>query len=536
MSGRRSVATIFLAVLLVGAGAILGASLTQGQEPEGAQDTTAALDASFTYQGRLTLDGAAVDDSCDFDFALFDDPTGGNQIGDTQTLAGVAVEDGSFIVTLNDAGQFGPDAFNGEARWLDISVQCNADDDVASLGRQPITAVPYAIYALESASSTSAASVPWDGITDIPADIADGDDDTTYSAGSGLALNGTEFSAQGSPYDNVVVVAKNGGDFSHIQAALDSIDDAGADNGYLVWVAPGVYEEQVTMTEHVDIAGAGEKATTIRWVGGSQSPDDGTASATVITAPHSELRSLAVESDGTGQSHATAIHASHATGSARITHVTATVTGASDRNTGVYNDAPFTRIKDATIAAVAGTIGSNHGIYNAGESLTLTNSAVSATGVAIENTGIFNGGEAAHITGVTITVSNTLQDGVGLRNEEVGGAHIDTTSISVSSEESGSSNRGVVDALSQSNLLNVTIVASGPDSRAVLSFGGSTEGFSTNIHNSRLKGDTYSVYSGPLASVHVATSQLNGPADRDELAGLTCIHSYDGDFDDLVSC
>ncbi|MFW6184109.1 MAG: hypothetical protein ACOC8X_09950, partial [Chloroflexota bacterium] len=331
MLGHRNVAATLLAILLVGAAAILGVSLTEGQEPDDAEDATAALDAGFTYQGRLTLDGDAVSDSCDFDFALFDAPADGNQIGDTQTLTGVAVEDGSFIVTLNGDGQFGPDAFNGEARWLDIGVQCNADAAVASLGRQPISAVPYAHYALESASADS---VSWDNVSGVPADIADGDDDTTYSAGAGLALNGTEFSAQGSPYGNVIVVAKSGGDFTHIQDALDSIDAAAADNRYLVWVAPGVYEEQVIMKEYVDIEGAGEEVTTIRWVGGSQSPDDGTASATVITAANSELRSLAVESDAAGQSTATAIHAA---GSSRLTRVTATATGATNRNTGIYN-------------------------------------------------------------------------------------------------------------------------------------------------------------------------------------------------------
>ncbi|MBT3222052.1 MAG: hypothetical protein HN348_23510, partial [Proteobacteria bacterium] len=35
--------------------------------------------------------------------------------------------------------------------------------------------------------------VSWDDLTDIPADLADGDNDTTYTAGTGLDLTGTEF-------------------------------------------------------------------------------------------------------------------------------------------------------------------------------------------------------------------------------------------------------------------------------------------------------------------------------------------------------
>ena len=47
----------------------------------------------------------------------------------------------------------------------------------------------------------------WNNLTNAPAGLADGDDDTTYSAGDGLALNGTQFSAVGSPLANVVTVA-----------------------------------------------------------------------------------------------------------------------------------------------------------------------------------------------------------------------------------------------------------------------------------------------------------------------------------------
>jgi hypothetical protein len=62
---------------------------------------------------------------------------------------------------------------------------------------------------------------------------------------------------------NVIIVAKSGGHFTSIQAAVNSITNASDSNRYLVWVAPGTYNESVTMKNFVDLQGAGEKLTKI---------------------------------------------------------------------------------------------------------------------------------------------------------------------------------------------------------------------------------------------------------------------------------
>lgn len=63
--------------------------------------------------------------------------------------------------------------------------------------------------------------------------------------------------------NNIVLVAKNGPGFRSIRAALASITDASEHNPYLVYVAPGVYQEKVVMKDYVDIEGAGEHLTRI---------------------------------------------------------------------------------------------------------------------------------------------------------------------------------------------------------------------------------------------------------------------------------
>lgn len=100
--------------------------------------------SAFTYQGRLVKSGSVVDASCDFEFGLWDADVGGNPIGASpQLVAGVAVSDGLFTVVLD----FDTGAFDGDARWLEITVQCPSDFAPIVLSpRQELTPAPYAIF------------------------------------------------------------------------------------------------------------------------------------------------------------------------------------------------------------------------------------------------------------------------------------------------------------------------------------------------------------------------------------------------------
>jgi hypothetical protein len=95
------------------------------------------------------------------------------------------------------------------------------------------------------------------------------------------------------PLANVITVSPSGGDFTSIQAALNSIGDASESNRYLVLVGPGTYVGKVTLKSWVRVIGAGRGLTTIESDGGVFD----SFSATVAGADNAELRNLTVLSD-----------------------------------------------------------------------------------------------------------------------------------------------------------------------------------------------------------------------------------------------
>lgn len=114
-----------------------------------------AQTTAFTYQGRLTDTGLAANGNYDFQFALYDSLTSGNQIGSTSAQSGVAVSDGVFTVQLD----FGANAFPGAARYLEIRVQPAGGNGFTTLApRQQITSTPYAMRSLSAATGDSLSS------------------------------------------------------------------------------------------------------------------------------------------------------------------------------------------------------------------------------------------------------------------------------------------------------------------------------------------------------------------------------------------
>ena len=119
--------------------------------------------------------------------------------------------------------------------------------------------------------------------------------------------DGTVQNTAAGAYHHVLVVAPSGGDFTSVQAALDSVTGS-PDHRYLVWLAPGSYHEQITMESYVDIRGAGRALTTIAAHAGQVGCSEGT----VAGADDAELRSLTVRSTAYEENCAVALYNSGA--------------------------------------------------------------------------------------------------------------------------------------------------------------------------------------------------------------------------------
>ena len=130
-----------LALLLLA----LGVRLT----PVLAQESTA-----FTYQGQLHDGSTNANGTYTMIFALYSAPTGGNQIGGSSTNQ-LTLVNGLFTVDLD----FG-NAFDGHARWLDITVT-NGGITQTLTPRVQLLPAPYAQFANAAGSAANIANGSW---------------------------------------------------------------------------------------------------------------------------------------------------------------------------------------------------------------------------------------------------------------------------------------------------------------------------------------------------------------------------------------
>lgn len=139
----------------------------------GASAFAAPIGTQFTYQGNLQFAAQAADGLHDFSFTLFDTGEAGTALAQPVLLEAVPVVDGMFSVALD----FGGGVFDGQVRFLSIAVRAtdSADEFQSLTPRQPVTATPYALFALDSNPSAIDAAAITSGnlsVERLPADGA----------------------------------------------------------------------------------------------------------------------------------------------------------------------------------------------------------------------------------------------------------------------------------------------------------------------------------------------------------------------------
>jgi len=109
------------------------------------------LGTGFTYQGQLKQNGGPLTGVVDLEASLWTAALGGDPVGGTLTLSAVNVTNGLFTLELD----FGHAAFDGDTRFLEVAVRSPHDptdtQPFTTLSpRQPVTAAPYALNALNA--------------------------------------------------------------------------------------------------------------------------------------------------------------------------------------------------------------------------------------------------------------------------------------------------------------------------------------------------------------------------------------------------
>lgn len=237
----------------------------------------------------------------------------------------------------------------------------------------------------------------------------------------------------------IVWVAKSGGDFTTVSAALASITDASSTKRYVINIAPGTYDEPpLSMKSFVELQGSGSSATLIRCTcPGTDLPANG-ANGAVINVGASvvtTISGLTAINDATGDQYGVGIRTQSTTVTQVVVRdVVVSVVGATSANYGLYllggatvTDSAVTATSGSTAtahgvsasgstvilrrvsaSATTGTTGPAAGVYAVSGSTTLTDSTATATaGGAGDSYGFYaSGGQFASATGSTLSASS----------------------------------------------------------------------------------------------------------------------------------
>lgn len=273
---------------------------------------------------------------------------------------------------------------------------------------------------------------------------------------------------------NVVAVAKSGGQFTDVQAAIDSIGDAGADNPYLVYIGPGIYTVTgpVQLKTHMTVMGSGRNVTQIK---GAISTNEYATSAIILGADHATLTRLNVENTG----------------------------GEGNNSVGIYNSGASPALDEITVIVSGGIY--NFGVINKDSTPIMINVTVTASGGSL-SCGVDNEQSNPTMTDITATAFGGTTINYGVFNVESS-----PTMTSVTARGSGGSNDN--------------------------DFGVYNDLYSSpTIRSCMLQGDSYAVFSKVASSPRILNSFFNGFIGADMGSGVIyhCIGNYDTYFQPAI--
>jgi len=251
---RKRILAMVAGILGVAALAPVATVLGDGSGSDDGRSIEAvtALATSFTYQGRLTDGGSPANGVYDLRFILYDAETGGAQIGSTAAKEDVTVTNGLFTTELD----FGDTAFQGDARWLEISVRPGSGSGSSGYTvlspRQPVSPTPYALFAKVAGSIgvPFAASGSTAGVVATAEGLI-----TVTQSGTGIAISGKRTSTDAALFP--AIIGQNSGGGAGVQGESTYASGIGVAGFATGAAGVGGYFSGETAVEAVAMSGSG---------------------------------------------------------------------------------------------------------------------------------------------------------------------------------------------------------------------------------------------------------------------------------------
>lgn len=249
-------------------------------------------------------------------------------------------ETGKMDLVYEDGEEDARFRWNGDEGRFEFNRPIYSEDALVDAVQSDVVMVPGTLYGNAPKSPSTGAIENFVSIEGIESEnLLDKSEDEDVSGkwdflndvyiDGELVVNGylnTQGKMKGLGKGQVVVVAKDGGDYETIQEAVDSITDSSSVKPYIIMVFPGIYNERVTLNEaYVSIVGVSpslkDRMVVIedaRVVTGSMGYTDGIVN---VTASHTSIANLIIRNTGSGSGSNTTPAVICSSGEVSITNV-----------------------------------------------------------------------------------------------------------------------------------------------------------------------------------------------------------------------